>query len=113
MSQPVLLKVYGNICPVPATLLDGLSPVLQECLPVPDLPVASLSGDLLTLSFEGVYFPIDDVLAVLSESIAAGAAGKLDLLDLENWRLTRYTFARGVIETRSASLNNVLDYSGH
>ena len=39
--------------------------------------------------------------------------GKLDVLDLENWRLTRHLFDQGRIRSSSAPLNNVLDYSGH
>ena len=65
------------------------------------------------VSFEGVYFPVDEVLAALARHLRPEHQGKLDVLDLENWRLTRHLFDQGRIRSSSAPLNNVLDYSGH
>ena len=39
--------------------------------------------------------------------------GKLDVLDMDGWRLTRHVFTGGQVKSSSAPLNNVLDYSGH
>ena len=78
-----------------------------------DLPVLELDGDMARISFEGTYFPLDDVLAALTAHLRAEHLGKLDVLDLEGWRLIRHTFAQGRVDVHSAPLNNVLDYSGH
>ena len=57
--------------------------------------------------------------ATVSERIAA--AGKLwkrlatmtPTVEVRGWRLYRHAFNHGRIESHSAPLNNVLDYSGH
>lgn len=113
MSQPVLLKAYGNLWPVAASALAELRPVLDACLPKPAADVANWRNDLLTISFEGIYFPVDETLGVLAALLTEQSQGKLDIIDLENWRLTRHIFQNGRIASRAASLNNVLDYSGY
>ena len=60
-----------------------------------------------------LFFPVEDVLAVLREHLRPEHKGKLDVLDLEGWRLFRHVFMQGRIDSHSAPLNNVLDYSGH
>lgn len=67
----------------------------------------------LSLSFEGFYFPIDEFRRVLQEPFQGDLSGKLDYIDLENWRLTRTVFNVDGAKTSSASLNHVLEYSGH
>ena len=112
MSQEVLLKVYGHLWPADAELQKALLTACADALPREELAVV-LEGDLCRLSFEGLYFPEEECLAVLRERIGPGQQGKLDVLDLEAWRLTRHIFTEGRIETGSAPLNNVLAYSGH
>ena len=41
------------------------------------------------------------------------SAGKIDLIDMEQWTLTRTTFAGTAMTTKTVGLNHVLDYSGH
>ena len=53
------------------------------------------------------------VAAQGQEAADAAQKAEQDLLDLENWRLTRHLFDQGRIRSSSAPLNNVLDYSGH
>lgn len=113
MSQPVLLKVYANIWPVTRDILTALVPVLAQCLPEPEEPVAAWNAKLLTISFEGIYFPAEEVLSILKTGLHEDSQGKLDIIDLENWRLQRTVFRNGSWRTNSAPLNNVLDYSGH
>ncbi len=113
MSQPVLLKVYGNLWPAPKDVLEPLASLFADCMPEPEFPPARLDDELLTIAFEGIYFPVDEILAVLSRYLTVQSQGKLDVIDLENWRLVRHMFKNGNIETRTAPLNNVLDYSGH
>lgn len=114
MSRQPLLKVYGHIYPVDEPLYEALEHACADAMPdEDDLPVLELDGDMARISFEGTYFPLDDVLTALTAHLRAEHLGKLDVLDLEDWRLTRHTFAQGQIDVHSAPLNNVLDYSGH
>ena len=112
MSQPVLLKVYGNLFPLTEREADPLRELAREALPASQMPVAYLKGDMLLLSFEGIYFPQDDFINAVKKVLHPGMNGKLDYLDLENWRMTRFTLTDGQLESHSVSLNNVLDYSG-
>lgn len=111
MNQPVLLKVYGNLFPVASDILADLAPCLAACLPEPETAPAAWAGGLLTIAFEGIYFPLAEVLEIMAAR--KGAQGKLDLLDLEAWRLRRHSFAAEGMTVREAPLNNVLAYSGH
>jgi len=114
MSQDVLLKVYGHIWPADALLQMALAAACATALPEDaEEPILSREGDLLRISFEGIYFPVDDCLEVLAHHLQPAHQGKLDVLDLEDWRLTRHVFSQGRIVQSSAPLNNVLDYSGH
>lgn len=113
MSQP-LLKVYGHISPADAVLYAALNDACASALVAnDDVPLVELVGDLVRLSFEGAYFPVEDVVAVLEAHVRPEQEGKLDVLDLEAWKLIRYTVAQGHLERRSAPLNHVLDYAGH
>lgn len=112
MSQPVLLKVYGNLHPADADLRAAVAGACEERMPAGEEAV-SLEGDLLRISFEGLYFPVEETLAVLGARLRPEQTGKLDVLDLEAWRLERHVFADGRITSGAAPLNNVLDFSGH
>ncbi|MDE7240326.1 hypothetical protein [Desulfovibrio sp.] len=113
MSQPVLLKVYGNLYPADAADLEALDRASAGCVQEGADEAVTLERDLLRISFEGLFFPVDDVLEAFAAILRPGQKGKLDVLDLEGWRLTRHQFADGRITSRSAPLNNVLDFSGH
>lgn len=106
-----MLKVYGNFCPANELLFQKMTGACASAVSL-EQPVVFLEGDLLRISFEGVYFPVDEVLTVFQDYITLNARGKLDYLDLENWTMTRYIFKNGKISSSSAPLNNVLDYSG-
>lgn len=114
MSRQPLLKVYGHVYPIDDALYAALDTACTDAMPdEDDIPVLERDGDMARFSFEGTYFPLDEVLAVLTAHIRAEHQGKLDVLDMEDWRLTRHTFAQGRIDVHRAPLNNVLDYSGH
>ncbi|MCL1986245.1 MAG: hypothetical protein FWG59_07345, partial [Betaproteobacteria bacterium] len=63
--------------------------------------------------FEGLYFPEDEILAALESRLPAQARGKMDVLDLEGWKLRRYTRENGAFHLSGRELNQVLAYSGH
>ena len=116
MPKSPLLKVYGHLWPVDTQLCINLEEICREALPVPDSgtpPVFYQDGDLARISFEGIYFPLDDLLELIAKVQDKRMQGKLDLLDLENWRLVRHIVKDGSISCLRAPLNNVLDYSGH
>jgi hypothetical protein len=107
--KPVL-KVYGHIYPVSEDFFAGLSRVCAQALPN-DACALARDGDMALIAFEGVYFPVDDVLEALARHLGPEHKGRLDVLDLENWRLTRHAIDEGQVRARSAPLNNVLEYS--
>mgnify|MGYP003590935064 FL=1 len=114
MSRQPLLKVYGHIYPVDNALYAALENACADAMPdEDDIPVLERDGDMARFSFEGTYFPLDEVLAALTAHLRPEHQGKLDVLDMEGWQLMRHTFTQGRIDAHSAPLNNVLDYSGH
>ena len=114
MSRNPLLKVYGHVYPVDREFYDALAHACADALPdETDIPVIEMDGDMARISFEGTYFPVDETLEALARGLRPDHKGKLDVLDMEGWRLTRHVFDAGHIKSSSASLNNVLDYSGH
>lgn len=110
MTQPVTLKAYGNIYPATENLRDALGKLCALAIP----PASCQAKDgMLLISFEGVYFPTQEILAAIEAALDKTQRGKLDVLDIEGWVLERYIFANGAITSKRAPLNNVLDYSGH
>ena len=111
----VELKVYGHIYPATPDLEKDLivatQSAIQDAISL-DVPMVDRENDLVRISFEGRYFPVDDVLEIISAQISIDQKGKLDVLDIENWQMTRYLFNDGQITSKKASLNHVLDYSG-
>ena len=114
MSRQPLLKIYGHIYPADDALYAALAKACADALPDDDdIPVLERDGDMARISFEGTYFPLDEVLLALTTHILPAHKGKLDVLDMEGWKLTRHVLAGGSVHSSSAPLNNVLDYSGH
>ena len=111
MSQPVLVKVYGGFRPATREFHDALASALPGAIPAEHIGL-ELDGEMCVLSFEGVYFPLEEVLAAISRHAGRDASGRLDYLDLENWRLVRHELAAGELSRHEADLNHVLDYSG-
>lgn len=116
MSQPVLVKVYGNFTPASLEFAEKLSSCGPFASAMADAgDVVALEGSLLLIFFEGVWFPVDEVVDRVRQWLAEtrNAAGKLDVLDIEEWKLSRYLVQNGKLLLKQAPLNNVLDYSGH
>lgn len=111
MSQPVLIKVFGNLYPANEAFLQALSPSASLAVPLEPAPLI-LNGDLLLISFEGVFFPVEDLIDCLQGLLKPGMEGKIDYLDLENWKMTRYGIKDGKISHSAVGLNHVMDYSG-
>lgn len=108
----VLLKIYAGFSPADQASFDAVSHAGKDALGHEE-PWLFLETDLLRLSFEGIYFPLETVLEALAGHLPPTALGKLDSIDLEAWTLTRYEFSEGKFTATARGLNNVLDYSGH
>lgn len=104
-----IVKVYGSVHPAGPDLAEAVHTVLS---PWGLDRSAELEGDLLRFSHEGVFFPLDDVLDVLSPFLGVGVAGRIDYIDLEAWTLTRFRIEGKAIVKSIRGLNDVLAYSG-
>lgn len=114
MPRLSLVKVYGNISPVDTDFFEALKRACSTAIAdEQSIPVVAMQVDMALFSFEGVYFPLDDVLRVLHSFLLPVHDGKIDYLDLEAWRLDRYLVQKGSISFRTGSLNQVLEFSGH
>ena len=88
-------KTYGHLFPADQHIADAVGAVLSDW----NIPECTeLEGDIFRISFEGVFFPLDDVLDALRPLLCAESSGKIDLIDMEAWTLTRAAFS-GVILT--------------
>ena len=65
------------------------------------------------MGFEGVFFPEEDVVNAIRPFLQPASTGKLDVISIEDWTLTRYTFDGGRLCRGQRDLNQVLEYSGH
>lgn len=113
MTQPVLIKAYGSFTPAKEAFCAEMSALCGLSIGESGedgVPVARVADGYLLISFEGIWFPVDEIRLLLGRQ--TGLSGKLDVLDLENWRLERMEFRDGVFRQSTAPLNNVLDYSG-
>jgi len=111
----VLMKVYGHIYPVAEDEERALWRVLQTAITDPisaDIPLLERDHDMVRISFEGLYFPLDDMLAVIRDYIHPTQNGKVDVLNIEEWSMLRLRIEQGATSIRTSPLNAVLDYSG-
>lgn len=103
-------KAYGHLFPADRHVADAVDAVLSDW----NIPECTeREGDIFRISFEGVFFPLDDVLEALRPLLCAESSGKIDLINMENWTLTRATFSGTEITVKTVGLNHVLAYSGH
>ncbi len=106
MQKPSL-KVYGYVEPASGVMYETLQKVLASAFVPPE--ALSFSPPSLFFSYEGEYFPLEEVLTCMAPLLDGAAQGKLDYIDMEAWTLTRHFFQNGRIVIRSASLNHVMD----
>lgn len=108
----VFMKVYGAFHPAPEQV-DAALATLQPQI-IGDSPWFYRTNDMVNISYEGIWFPVDDILALLTQTLPPDAIGKMDVLDLDAWTLTRHQWHNGQFNSSPArDLNSVLDYSGH
>lgn len=108
----ILMKVYGAFHPTGENVDAALTTLESQV--IGDTPWFYRTNDMVNISYEGIWFPVDDALDLLSTHLAPNSTGKLDVLDLEAWTLTRHLWRGGQFHSSPArDLNSVLDYSGH
>ena len=95
-------KTYGHLFPADQHIADAVGAVLSDW----NIPECTeLEGDIFRISF--------DVLDALRPLLCAESSGKIDLIDMEAWTLTRAAFSGTEITVKTVGLNHVLAYSGH
>ncbi|ABM29229.1 hypothetical protein [Nitratidesulfovibrio vulgaris] len=104
--EHVLVKVYGSLHPAGEHLRRLAASVAGD-------EHIELDGDLLRVSFEGVWFPIEELMDALRPHLTPDSEGRVDYIDMDAWRLHRHFIKGTAIESRESGLNNVLDFSGH
>ena len=112
MAVRTLAKAYAAFSLADENTLAAVEQAGREALGH-EYPWAFLEGDTLRISWEGLYFPLEDVLSALAATLGSGSEGKLDYIDLEEWTLTRYVPGTNGFQASKRDLNQVLDYSGH
>ncbi len=112
MAAPILVKVYGHVSPVSQCIVAELSPFFPHSDVLEPEEMLIHHKDLLRITFEGIYFDVDELLPTLRRHLTEQSQGKIDYLDLEEWRMTRYLIEGTTIKVSSAGLNNVMDYAG-
>jgi len=109
--ERIIIKVYAGLHPADARCADSVLQAGRNAIHDSGDPWLFLEYDLLRISFEGLHFPEDEVLAALDASLPEPAQGKMDVLDLETWELRRYTRENGRFSLSRRDLNHVLDYA--
>lgn len=112
-TRNILIKVYANIYPANEDLYHALASELSGIYSVDNSEnkVVEIDNDLILISFEGIYFPIEEVINRIKDFLTTSTQGKVDYIDMEEWTLTRYTIKDKGISAKSNSLNAVMDYS--
>lgn len=114
----VLAKVYAAFSTADKDCFSAVAEAGQDAMGHEE-DWLFLEGDMVRISWEGLYFPVDEVLEALGNSLPPEAEGKLDYLDLEAWTLTRFVFTpktgsgEKAFSSSTRNLNQVLEYSGH
>ncbi len=105
--RPILVKAYGNLHPVERACFEEAEHIL-EAWGISD--AVFYEGDMVRFSFEGDYFPCDEIAQLLKKFHTIHTEGKLDCMNLEDWLLTRHFFKEnGEYHTNTATLNKALD----
>ncbi len=108
--RPVLIKVYGNLYPVPQECHTLCGRVLQSWNLEDIEEVLFYEGDMVRFSFEGDFFPCDEIAEILKSFDTVHTEGKLDCIDVEEWTLTRHFFKKNeAYRVNTASLNHALE----
>lgn len=107
--EHVLIKVYGSISNASPELFAAAQEVVQEV----DEDAVELDDTFFTITFEGIYFMIDEFIEAIKPHLTQESSGRIDYIDVDEWTLTRFWIEGGFITQNTAGLNHVMDHSGH
>ncbi len=111
----ILVKIYGQLQPMPEQALKAARDILSPLLGAEALEEAlELDGDALLLNYEGVFFPLEEFLEVVQAHTQPRTEGKFHYIDLDAWEVERLDFTAGRLQARAGSrrsLNDVLEYA--
>lgn len=95
-------RIYGTI--------RGLSPEDFKAIEC-ELPFETVdfTDGVLDLEHEGTWLDVEDILESICHVFGPEARGGIDLIDNQEWELTRFTIKPGGFESRLLPLNNVLE----
>ncbi len=113
MTHHVLIKVYGHVWPIAPESVDALKPHFPVTEHDDLEEILCYEKDMLRISFEGMYLDMEEILPLIQSFLQPTSQGKIDYIDLDAWTLTRHTITQGFMTVNTASLNVVMDYSGH
>jgi len=110
--ERILVKVYAGLYPADAACVEAVRQAGNAACHDSGEAWLFYEGDVLRISFEGVYFPEDEVLWAFEACLPAHAQGKMDVLDVEAWELRRYAREDGCFRFSRRGLNHVLEHAG-
>jgi hypothetical protein len=99
-------KVYGSVWPAGQDMLRAAATAIGE-------EWVELEGDLLRIAYEGPYCDAQELADAIAPHLTPDCQGRIDHIDMDAWRLTRYLITGTEMKKSSAGLNHVLAYSGH
>lgn len=105
--RPILEKAYGNLYPVTEECYNQAYTILSSWN-IED--AVFLEKDMLRFSYEGDYFPCDEIAECLRSFHTKETQGKLDCMNIEDWTLTRHSYILGGdYHSNTATLNKALE----
>ncbi|OBQ50294.1 hypothetical protein [Halodesulfovibrio spirochaetisodalis] len=107
--EHILIKVYGSISNASPELYQAALSFIEE----QDEDAVELDGTFFTISFEGIYFMIDEFMDAIKPHLTKECSGRIDYIDVDEWSLTRFWIEGGLVTHNTANLNHVMDHSGH
>ncbi len=108
------VKVYGHLYPVEEECYTRALAIINTWNLVDDFgEIIEYNKDMINISYEGDYFPCDEIVELLNSYHNALTQGKLDCINIEKWTLNRHFFNLGEKHRQNtASLNNALEKQG-
>ena len=107
--EHILIKVYGSISNATPALYEAAKDAVAEL----DEDAVELDGTFFTITFEGIYFMIDEFMDAIKPHLTKESSGRIDYIDVDEWTLTRFWIEGGLVTHNTAGLNHVMDHSGH
>lgn len=93
--------------------VDGLSPEdYEQLLPLlPDDGSVTYANGRLHFEYEAPFIFAEDICEAIAKLLPDDpeAGGRLNLVDNEEFTVTRFIIAKDVVEQKKASLNDILD----